>query len=70
MLLWSDLGASRFERKVGRQVNARRMSFTGWSKNPTNTVQENGRLGTKAKPLAVGTTLAALLFVQAVSIED
>ena len=64
MLLWSDRGASRFERKVGTQVNGRRMSFIGWSKNPTNTARENGTVGDEGKAASRRHTLAALLFVQ------
>ena len=64
MLLSSDLGASRFERKLGTQVNASRTSFTGWSDNPTNAVRENGTVGDEGKAARRRGALAALLFVQ------
>ena len=48
------------------QVNASRRSFTGWPENLADAVRQGWGTapswGTKAKPLAVGTTLAALLF--------
>ena len=65
------LGASRFERKVGTQVNASRTSFTGWSDNRTDAVREHGtRRGDEGKAVSRRHTLAALLSVEAVSIED
>jgi hypothetical protein len=61
----SDCARPALNGRWGLEVNASRTSFTGRSDNPTTAAQESGTFGeegTKAKPLAVGTTLAALLF--------